>query len=232
MSDNQMSWDNISRKREMQPESGIAGFAARYGARLSELKLTDAEISRQTGIPSSSLSRYRKGEGVPKAEHLFPLSDVLKADARWLVSGVTAPASVIDAEDAEWEQLPFFDLRDLSDTGKGRPHYWTPFRKDWLNRALGTSVDLYLVRLLSDYHSRTGDRDLTEGDLVFCREITPVELQDGHVVIWRREQGLKVARYSLRPRERVEEDVITPEEVGDDQFVPVARILGKYLQRV
>ncbi|MFB0874609.1 MULTISPECIES: helix-turn-helix domain-containing protein [unclassified Sphingobium] len=225
-------WDDNSRKRDLQGQSGIGGFAARYVARMEALGLTDAQVSRGTGIPTSSLSRYRKGEGVPKAEHLFPLSDYLKCDARWLVSGAETPRSLVSIEDAEWEEIPFFDLRNVTDTGKGEPLSWTPFRKDWLNRALGTSFDLYLVKLPGDYASRRGDRDLAEDDLVFVREITPVELQDGHVVIWRREGGLKVARYSLRPRERVEEDVIAPEDVGEDQFVPICRIYGKYIQRV
>jgi hypothetical protein len=148
------------------------------------------------------------------------------------VSGVASQATLVEAGEADYEMVPFFDLREITDTGKGPALSWTPFRKDWLGRTLGTSFDLYLVRLLADYHSRLGDKDLSEGDLVFVRECDPTDLVDGYIVIWRRDQGLKVARYSLRPRERVEEDVITPEEVSDDQFVPVARILGKFLQRV
>jgi transcriptional regulator with XRE-family HTH domain len=232
LSDAQVIWDDNSRKRDLQPESGISGFSTRYIARVDDLGITDAEISRKTGIPTSSLSRYRKGTSVPKAEHLFPLSDILQSDPRWLVSGVENRRAMVAVEDAEWEDIPLFDLRNVTDTGKGEPQAWTPVRKDWLNHALGTSFDLYLVRLLSGYHSRLGDRDLHEGDMVFVREITPGELADGHVVIWRRDGGLKVARYSLRPRERVEEDVISPHEVSDDQFVPICRIYGKMLQKV
>jgi len=161
------------------------------------------------------------------------MAEVLATNVDYLLSGRRiASTAVANVEDAEWEDVPFFDLRNVTDTGKGEPQSWTPFRKDWLNRTLGTSFDLYLVRLLSDYHSRTGDRDLSEGDLVFVREITPAELADGHVVIWRREGGLKVARYSLQQRDRDEGDVIYPGEVSDDQFVPICRIYGKFLQRI
>lgn len=178
------------------------------------------------------MSSYVKGRSFPNAEQLIPLCDVLGVEPRWLVSGVNARQSVVAIEDAEWEEVPLFDLRNVTDTGKGEPQSWTPFRKDWLMRTLGTAFDLYLVPLLSDYRSRLGDRDLHEGDLVFVREITPAELTDGHVVIWRRDGGLKIARYSLQQRDREEGDVIYPSEVSDDQFVPICRIYGKFLQRV
>lgn len=180
------------------------------------------------------MSGYWNGERLCGSDKLFALSDALRVNARWLISGEGARTGgdLLAVEDADWEQVPFFDLREITDTGKGAAVSRTPFRKDWLNRNLGTASELYLVRLLSDYRSRNGDRDLREGDLVFCRECEPSDLVDGYVVIWRREHGLKVARYSLRSRETADEDVITPEEVSDDQFIPVARILGKFLQRM
>ena len=178
------------------------------------------------------MSSYIKGRSFPNSEQLIPLCDVLNVEPRWLISGVEQPRAAVPVEEADWEDVPLFDLRNVTDTGKGDPVSWTPFRKDWLNRTLGTSFDLYLVRLLSDYRSRLGDRDLHEGDLVFVREITPAELTDGHVVIWRRDGGLKVARYSLQPRDREDGDVIYSGEVSDDQFVPICRIYGKFLQRI
>lgn len=226
--------DDISTKADGQADAAKVAFGLRLRAKIDEIGLKDAEVARQSGISTSALSSYTKGRSFPNSEQLFPLCDVLKVEPRWLISGVSKPQTfaVATADDAEWEQVPFFDLREITDTGKGEPASRTPFRKDWLNRNLGTSSELYLVRLLSDYRSRNGDRDLREGDLVFCRECEPSDLVDGYVVIWRREHGLKVARYSLRSRETADEDVITPEEVSDDQFVPVARILGKFLQRM
>ncbi|GEM_PF-924626 len=192
-------------------------------------------LSRETGIPVSTLSDSVL-KGISKADNAVKIAEAFKVSVDHLLTGrpvekfAAAPVAAID--DAEWEDVPLFDLRNITDTGKGEPQSWTPFRKDWLNRSLGTSFDLYLVRLLSDYRSRLGDRDLAEGDLVFVREITPGELVDGHVVIWRREGGLKVARYALAPRDREDGDVIYPGEVSDDQFVPICRIYGKYLQRI
>lgn len=224
--------DVISTKEDGQADAAKIAFGERLRAKISALGLKDAEVARRSGISTSSMSSYVKGRSFPNAEQLIPLCDVLGVEPRWLVSGVNARQSVVAIEDAEWEEVPLFDLRNVTDTGKGEPQSWTPFRKDWLMRTLGTAFDLYLVPLLSDYRSRLGDRDLHEGDLVFVREITPAELTDGHVVIWRRDGGLKIARYSLQQRDREEGDVIYPSEVSDDQFVPICRIYGKFLQRV
>ena len=192
-------------------------------------------LSKETGIPVSTLSDYIL-KGISKAENAVKIADALSVSVDRLLTGRSverfAPAPAVAVEDAEWEEIPLFDLRNVTDTGKGEAQSWTPFRKDWLMRSLGTAFDLYLVQLLSDYQSRLGDRDLKEGDLVFVREITMGELQDGHVVIWRREEGLKIARYTMMRREREEGDVIYPEEVGDDKFVPICRIYGRYLQRI
>ena len=192
-------------------------------------------LSEKTGIPASTLSDYVQ-KGISKADNAVKIAEAFDVTVDRLLTGrvvehhVAAPVVAID--DAEWVSIPYFDLRNISDTGKGEPLSWTPFRKDWLNRTLGTAAELYLVRLLSDYESRRGDKDLYEGDLVFCRECEPSDLVDGYIVIWRREQGLKVARYSLQSREREEGDVIYGDEVSDDQFVPIARVLGRLLQRV
>lgn len=208
-------------------------FKDRLAAAMDDKSWGNKDLSEASGVPAKRISDYLRTGKVPSAEYLFPIAEALDVPAEWLALNrrpklSASPVSSID--DAEWESVPFFDLRNVTDTGKGKAQSWTPFRKDWLNRTLGTSFDLYLVRLLSDYQSRNGDRDLSEGDLVFVREITPGELADGHVVIWRREGGLTVARYSVRARD--EGDVIHPQEVADDQFVPICRIYGKFLQKM
>lgn len=192
-------------------------------------------LSGKTGIAVSTLSDYIL-KGVSKADNAVKIADALGVTIDHLLTGRVIErlpaAPVADVDDAEWEDVPLFDLRNVTDTGKGEAQSWTPFRKDWLNRTLGTSFDLYLVRLLFDYHGRTGDRDLQDGDLVFVREITPAELMEGNIVIWRREGGLRIARYTLYHRDRDEGDIVLPTEVSDDQFVPMCRVYGRFLQRL
>ena len=210
------------------------GFGERIRQRAAEMDLNAADLARAAGIKKQSMTGYWNGERFCGSEKLFALSDALKVDARWLISGTGADRSsqLVDIDDADWESVPFFDFRDITDEGKGPAVYWTPFRKDWLNRTLGRWTELYLVQLLSGYESRDGASDLDAGDLVFCTEITPAELVDGNVCIFRREGALKVARYSVRRPDRDEGDVVMPEEISNEEFVPVCRILGRFAQRI
>lgn len=225
--------DTISRKEERQGSDAKLAFGERLRAKIQASGLSDAEVARRAGISTSAMSSYVKGRSFPNSEQLIPLCDVIGADPRWLVSGVKPSNLVVAAiEDVEWEPIPLFDLRNVTDTGKGEPLSWTPFRKDWLKNNLGTAFDLYLVELLSRYRGRLDDHHLYEGDLVFVREITMGELADGNIVIWRRDGALKIARFAVQQRDREEGDVIYPHEVSDEQFVPMCRIYGKFLQRL
>ena len=215
-----------------QQETFVESMAGRVRERAKSMNFNASSFGAAVGLKPSTTANYWNGKRAYPTEALPRMASVLDTSVEYIVVGKQDSVAVADANDVEWESIPFFDLRELTDTGKGPPQSWTPFRRDWLNRTLGTSVELYLVRLLSDYRSRTGERDLYEGDLVFCREITPVELADGHICIFRRDQGLRVARYSLYERDRIGEDVITGDEIADDKFVPVARILGKFAQRL
>lgn len=211
----------------------VEDMALRVRNRASELKLNATSLAERLNVKSSAMGNYWSGKRPYPAEAIARMSDALSTSVDYLVSGRRiASVAVADVEDAEWEEVPLFDLRNVTDTGKGEAQSWTPFRKDWLMRTLGTAFDLYIVQLLSGYTSRLGDRDLAEGDLVFVREITPAELADGQVVIWRREGALKVARYAVHRRDRDEGDIVLPSEVSDDQFVPMCRIYGRFLQKL
>lgn len=226
--------NKLDHKDTILDRQAPAAFGDRLRARAAEVGLAMAELGRLSGIKKQSMSGYWNGERLCGSDKLFGLSDNLRVNARWLISGEgpKTGGDLIPVEDADWEQVPLFDLRNITDTGKGEALSWMPFRKDWLRNNLGTAFDLYLVELLSGYRGRQQEADLFEGDVVFVREITMGELADGHVVVWRRDGALKVARFALQNRERDEGDFILPNEVADDQFVPICRIYGKFLQRI
>lgn len=225
--------DNISHEGETQEIARRIAFARRLRFRIDEMGLKDADIARLSGLRTSALSRYKNGQSFPSSEQLFPLSDALGVDPRWLISGEESrgAAALTAADQADFEWVPRFDLRDVRDDGKGDRIDETPIRKDWLAQRLGTSSELWLTAILSDYPAL----DLAEGDLVFCREAEPQELLNGQLILWRINQGIIVARYSVASGAGQitmdGDNVVTAREVSPEQYVPIARILGKFMQR-
>lgn len=236
--------DNISTKRDGQPEDAKIAFASRLREKIDKTGLKDAEIARRSGVSTSALSSYLKGRSFPNSEQLFPLCDVLGVDPRWLISGVSPSRpsiAIADADAADWEQLPFYDLRNITDTGLGEAQASTSVRRDWLNRTFGVSKGLWLTRLLSDYRAL----DLMEGDQVICCNTSFAEVQERHLCIWRTiPQGhIVIGRYTVmqktasQPAGNDEEYWINPySPIGivdseEPDIVPVGRILGRFLQR-
>lgn len=193
-----------------------------------------AWLAEKSAIPINTLRDYVQ-RGVAKAEAAVAIARALGVSVDWLLTGEdrTEPArsTLLPTEQADFEWVPRFDLRDVRDDGKGERVDETPMRKDWLTQRLGTSSELWLTAILSDYPAL----DLAEGDLVFCREAEPQELLNGQLILWRINQGIIVARYSVAAGAGQitmdGDNVVTAREVSPEQYVPIARILGKFMQR-
>lgn len=215
-------------------------FAARLVAAMDKAKLSATDVCERSGIPKSSMSRYMKGESTPKSEHLFPLSDAVEVDPRWLISGLTQRRqgwALTDAGEADWIDIDEHDLRELTDESRGPIISTTPFRRDWLNRTLGQSTGLWLARLPADLPAR----DLREGDLVFLRDVQPGEAQDGAIYIVRVAGFLTVVRVDALQdvgMASVESNLadrrLAFRNIGfeEGQAALVARVLGAPLRRL
>lgn len=227
----------MSQSRDSQPDIGIGGFSARYVSRTRELGLKDREVHRLSGISTSTLSRYRAGTGFPKSEHVFPLSDALRTTARWLLLGQHDPA-LVPAEDAEWVSLPEYDLRELSDEGKGPSLSSNPIRRDWLQRNLGEASNVWLARLPAAYPPL----GLDEGDTVFMRDVAIGEtIPDRALLLWRVNGVQVIGRHSatmsghqLQVGDRLGEFYVNTRQIGtaDEQFIPIGRVLGAPVRRL
>lgn len=226
---------------QAEVETGLKkAFAGRLVAAMTRAGLSATEVSERSGIPKSSLSRYMKGDSTPKSEHLFPLSDAVEVDPRWLISGARQRRfgwALTEAGAADWIDIDEYDLRELTDDSPGSVISTTPFRKDWLNRTLGQSTGLWLARLPADLPAR----DLREGDLVFLRDVQPGEAQDGATYIVRVSGFLTVVRVdSLQDAGMPSiESNLADRRLGfrnigyeDGKAVLVARVLGVPLKRL
>lgn len=231
--------DNRTAFADYQGPKGGLEFSGRLTTALAKKGWKTADLARESGVPAKRLSDYVRGPKVPSAEYLFPMAAALDVSAEWLALGVEPQPpkglAVQDADDADWIWVPRFDLRRLNDEGKGAPIDTSPMRKDWLKATVGFSSELWVAAMLADYPAA----EIEEGDLVFCREIEPVELQDRQLCLFRVNGALLIARYSAhptnapRPGDGIGEVYVMFSQIGtgDDQYVPVARILAKFLQR-
>lgn len=66
-------------------------FSERLAFLVNRLRLTDAELSRRSGLPKNTISRYRKAESLPDATHLFTVARALNVDPEWLMTGNGEP---------------------------------------------------------------------------------------------------------------------------------------------
>lgn len=219
--DGQASSERGEFSRRLREASGRKGWS-------------QAELARQAGVPTARVNEYWKGPKVPTADYLFALADALGVYGEWLARGTNRgnPVNVADADQADWVVIDEYDLRDVGELGKGEAKGQTPFRRDWLNRTLGTSTGLWLTRMLSDYPPA----DLAEGSIIFCSDIGPADLLDRQLCIFRVNHGLVTGRFTYRSDARppASEQLVLPSQIGtdDDSYVPVARILAKLLMKV
>lgn len=183
------------------------------------------------------MSGYWKGDRPVPSDKIFAISDALKCSARWLIAGVHEGGHLQAVDAVDWVDVPEHDIRELTDETRGPIVSTTPIRKDWLNQTFGTVNGLWFARLPADLPRYR----LNEGDLVFVRDLTPGEAQDGAVYIVRVWGHLAVARLDtfmsnqLRSVEaNIEDRVLAPRDIGteDGKAILVARVLGAPLRRL
>lgn len=66
----------------------MSKFSERLKACMEEMDIKPSELSKLTGIDKSSISRYLKGDYVPKQLKITALADALHVDPGWLFTGV------------------------------------------------------------------------------------------------------------------------------------------------
>ena len=80
----------------------MKSVGARIKGRRLELNLTQTEMYEHCGISSGALSRIENGKNVPSCIMLYKLSEVLKCNMFWLVTGKLAePPAPFFTEDEE-----------------------------------------------------------------------------------------------------------------------------------
>lgn len=149
------------------------------------------------GLPDSTIGDAIK-RGPSRSDVAVAIAGALNRTVDWLLTGAEGGSTsqpLVTVDNADWVDVPEYDLREMTDEDLGRPLYNAPIRADWLQATYRASSDLWLTRLLSDYPPA----DLAEGALVLCRSIPVQQLAEGNVCLWRVAGGVVIGRYSLVP---------------------------------
>jgi transcriptional regulator with XRE-family HTH domain len=174
----------------------VMNMAARVRDRASDLGLKASDVAANSGIKSSAMTNYWSGKRAYPIEVLPRLAATLNTNVEQLLTG-RAPqsATVVDASQADWIEVPEYDLREMTDELLGKPIAVSPIRRDWLNITYRAASSLFLTRLQSDYPAA----DLDEGALVICREISVADLNEGNICLWRVQGKIVIGRFSVMP---------------------------------
>lgn len=60
-------------------------FKERFQKAIDDSKMSQSELSRQTGISKSSINEWLKGKYEPKQDKIYLLSKALEVDPSWLM---------------------------------------------------------------------------------------------------------------------------------------------------
>lgn len=203
-------------------------------------------LAAQAELPDSTIGDAIK-RGVSRADVAVKLSRALGVSLDWLLTGAAKKKTGFDlrpVEDADWVDVPEYDLREMGDDTLGAALTSISMRKDWLSATFRVSSGLWLTHLTSSYEPA----GLSEGALVVCRSVDLPDLSEGHVCIWRFHTSLVVGRFSVVPdalassrldgiggRYAAAADVvISPSQVGEgpDQYRLIGRVMGVLLRQL
>ncbi|WP_439532078.1 helix-turn-helix domain-containing protein [Polymorphobacter sp.] len=154
-----------------------------WGARIEEAlgARSKAWLAREAGITSSTLNDIIARTKM-EAGNALRLAQALDVPLEWLISGELAKTGhgLVAADEADWVMVPHFRLAEFTETGKPEPWATTPIRKDWLNRTLYTSTNLFITELPAHQLEGLGE----EGDPILCRDAQHHQEEGFYLYFW------------------------------------------------
>ncbi len=224
----------------------VERFAEFVRDRAGAMGITSMKLADAIGVKRSSMTNYWSGARPYPIETIPTLAAELSTNVDSLFTGreVRSRGQLRNAADADWIEVPKYDLHHMTDTGLGEPTMTVPMRKDWLMTNFRASSSIWLTRIPTDYSAA----ELEEGTMVLCRSIDARDLSERHLCIWRFHTNLLVGRFSVVPdavsslsaipttqavSDRFAGEVIvSPSQIGtgDDHYHLVGRILGVFIR--
>ena len=101
----------------MKGKIRMAVFKERFAEAMKMKNIRQTQVSTDTGIPKSTLSRYLKGSYEPKTDNLHTLAAYFGVTEAWLTGHNNDPTNpryeLVPEEEKREKTLPFSSLFDL-----------------------------------------------------------------------------------------------------------------------
>lgn len=220
---------DIVKKRRRQPVQTENSVGKRIVEHLGDRDF--GWLSENTGIPASTLSDYVQ-RGISRADNAVKIARALGTTVEYLIEGrhTLNKTPLVDVVDADWVDVPEYSLFEIDELGKLAPIITSKMRKDWLYSSLGETSGLWIAAAPARYEA-LGIEPMT---MIFCKDHRPGErLIHGVHYLFRVNGGVIIARFALR-EDASEEPTVLSREIGhdDDQYQPVARIVGQFARPI
>lgn len=152
------------------------------------------------------------------------VADMLSTSVDSLLGRQRRP-SLVDADDADWVEVPEYSTYEFDELGKLDPITTTLMRRDWLYSALGDTSGIWMAAA----PTRNDVLGIDRGTMIFCKDHRPGQpMIHGAYYLFRVNGGVIMARFSLRDGGDGEE-VVTARDLGheEEQYIAVARVVGQ-----
>lgn len=170
----------------------MSKFSERLKACMEEMDIKPSELSKLTGIDKSSISRYLKGDYVPKQLKVTILADALHVNAGWLFSGVqqkeTDYSNIKNIVHIELKKVPL-----LGTIAAGKPILCD----EHIELLLPCDANLNADFALRVHGDSMIDVSYFDGDIVFIHQQPVVE--DGQIAAVRIDDSATLKRFYKIP---------------------------------
>ena len=170
----------------------MSKFSERLKACMEEMDIKPSELSKLTGIDKSSISRYLKGDYVPKQLKVTILADALHVNAGWLFSGVqqkeTDYSNIKNIVPLELKKVPL-----LGTIAAGKPILCD----EHIELLLPCDANLNADFALRVHGDSMIDVSYFDGDIVFIHQQPVVE--DGQIAAVRIDDSATLKRFYKIP---------------------------------
>lgn len=171
----------------------MSKFSERLKACMEEMDIKPSELSKLTGIDKSSISRYLKGDYVPKQLKVTILADALHVDPDWLFTGVKQEkvpnyANLKNVVPLELKKVPL-----LGTIAAGKPILCD----EHIELLLPCDANLNADFALRVHGDSMIDVSYFDGDIVFIHQQPVVE--DGQIAAVRIDDSATLKRFYKIP---------------------------------